>query len=360
MKKLYYLLALIAVGFASCDPLSQTYKDIDAKPAASTLTFSTTTTYASGDAAKTGLSALLNTKYGNLAEGSTASITFPYSTTVVIPTAPDFLLSHVGYTAVAADYSGTSFTTAQAVTFLTAKYPTPVANQLVVLTYNYLESGVTPSTGVITTDSYMFLSGIWTKIYTLSAAQYTAAGRGTNLYFVTNDLPNIPGVLSSLLLDDPMIPTPKVGDVKYVSYKYNGTSQNVLALMFDGTKWADQATFAFLKLNGTWVPDPTVYVNEPAAANNPDYLYLQTTTIGTDAARAGTARYGDFELRTSNAAVWQADEITRALAAILLHKFPTATVGVPYKITYVTYPGSSTTVSTTFIFNGTAFVIPPQ
>lgn len=358
MKKIYYLMALISVVFASCDPLSKTYKDIDANPTARFISFSTTTSYASTDAAKTGIAGLLNTKYADMPEGSTASVTFSYSTTVVVTPNPDNLLSHVAYTLVASDYpSGTTINTAQAITFLNAKYPTPVANQLAVLTYNYVETNVTPAAGVTTTDSYMYIGGVWTKIYTISPAQYTLANRGVNGYFLTADLPNLPSIFNTLLLTDANNFGAKVGDIKYVSYKYNTTAQNVMALMFDGTNWVFKGTLNFLKFKGTWIPDPTIYVNEPAGANNPDYAYLKTLAIGSDAARTSAANFGDFDMRSGNAAQWQDSEVTAALAAILLHKFPTPTVGIPYKITYVIFTGSAVTVSKIFVFNGTAFVV---
>jgi len=363
MKKIYYLLAFIALGFASCKPLSNTYDDLDAHPAIQTIKTYTSTAYASFDLAKAGIPTLLNTKFGDYPEGTSAVVSFPV--TVGSPMVADNLLSHIAYTMVTADYTFTGnsnpyLTATAAINYLNYKYPTPANNQLVVLTYLYFESsGGTASAGNLVTDSFLYLNGAWTKIYTVSPAQYTSVGRGANNYFLTTDASNLVAYFNSFLLNDPVVSaTAKSGDVKYVSYKYTATLQQALPLTFDGTNWVNKSSLNFLKFGGTWIPDPTVFINIPATANNADYTYLATTSIGTAAARANVASFGDFDIRTNGAATaWSDADVTSALAAILLHKVASPIVGVPYKVTYAVYTGSVSTTSKTFKFDGTNFVL---
>ena len=190
MKKIIYLLAFIEVAFTSCDPLSQTYKDLDALPQngksnTMPLAVSVSTSYASIALANAGIPTTLNQQYLQYADGSVANVTFTFATNSAF--VPDATYSHIAYTMVASDYTfpGNTFSDLSAtavLNFLAYKYPTPVTNQLVVLTYNYFESGYTASTGTITTDSFLYLGGAWTKIYTVSANQYAQTNRGSNQF----------------------------------------------------------------------------------------------------------------------------------------------------------------------------------
>jgi len=363
MKKIYYLLAFVALAFVSCNPLDNTYKALDATPAPQTLTLTITTSYASTTAAKAGIPTLLNTKYGDYANGSTATITFPLPTTV--PLVADSLYAHVAYTLLPADYTfpGNTFADLSAsavINYLNYKYPTPAANQLAVLTYLYFETNVTASTGTTTTDSFLYLNGAWAKIYTVSPTQYASVNRGVDNFFSSTDQANFPSYFNAFLLNDPRVmATAKAGDIIYVSFRYTATYQKVLPMMFNGTTWVDKSTLNFLKLNGTWVPDPTVYVTEPAVGNNPDMVFLSGTSIGSAAARANVLQYGDFNIESSSQYYWSDTDLQAAFAAILLHKFPTPTQGIPYKVTYYAYTGSDAAVTKTYYFNGTAFIYTP-
>jgi hypothetical protein len=390
MKKLYYLLALIAVVFASCDPLSQTYKTLDAVPKATAISLTLTSVeykllpssvysyntlnFKSFTDANTYVPAILTTRYPQATELATASISFNVAQSSSSVNVPDSTYTRIATTLAAADYIFPStilngntvpanttayFTAAGAINYLNYKYPTPFANQLAVLTYLYFESGGTAATGNLTTDSFLFLNGAWTKVYTVSAAQYASVGRGTNNWFIATDVPTLTAYINTFLLNDPIVmATAKAGDIKYVSYRYLTTYQKILALTYDGTNWTLKQTLLFLKLNGTWIPDPTVYVTIPVGVSA-DYAYLKTTTIGSDAARANVASFGDFDIRTNGATTaWSDADLTAGLAAILLHKFAAPIAGIPYKVTYYVYNGSVVSAATkTFKFDGAAFVL---
>jgi len=360
MKKIYFLLTVIAMAFASCDPLSNTYKDLNANPSAQIITFGSTTSYASLDLAKTGISALLNTKYGDYPNNTRAIVSTPLLGTFTL--AASTVLAQDAYTLVTADYATvttfTDFNDANVLAFLNIKYPTPAANQLAVLTYNYFLSGATASSGTLTTDSFIYINGLWTKAYTVSAAQYTSIGRGVNFYFTATDLTNLPAYLIAFLQNDPSVMVnAKAGDIKYVSYKTSATAIQVFPLTFNGTSWVNNFALTFLKLNGTWVPDPTISIVEPDTPNDPDYVWLRdNTSIGSTAARTNVAQYGDANIESSSQYYWADTDLQAAFAAILLHRVASPVIGIPYRVTYYAYTGTDAAVSKTYVFNGTAFV----
>ena len=358
MKKLLYLFAFIAIVFASCDPMSKTYKELDAVP--QTVNVYLNNSYKSPADAKAAIPAVLNANatYSDYPEGSVLNVSFGLATSV--PYIPDSTYSHVAYTLVTSDYTfpGNTFTDLSAtgvLNFLAYKYPTPATNQLSVLTYNYFESGYTASSGTITTDSFLFLNGAWTKIYTVSPAQYASVNRGLTNTFASGDLKNIPAYLNDFLKADPTVYSAanQVGDVKYISYRYATTYQKVLALMYDGTNWVNRSTLIFVKKGGVWIPDPSIYYTFVKA----DYAVLANATVGTAAARANVASFGDFNIQSSTSTTyWSPADLQAALIVMLQAKFPTPVANNPYKITYAVYTGTVSNVTVTFVYNGTAWV----
>jgi len=399
MKKIYYLLAFIGLSaaFTACNPLDKTYKQLGDLPAPTvkpvppisvTITLTAadygllpTTNYAntrygfltSGDA-KTGVAAILAGKYPTAADKSTAVVTYGIANPSVI--VADSTFSKVAYTVVnptdytaSASVTGTTFkdySDAQVLLFLQYKYPTPVANQLSVLTYQYYLSGVTPSSGVTTTDSFLYLNGAWVKIYTVSPAQYAAAGHSTYNQFVAGDAPaTIVGYINTFLKADPNVSaTAKYGDVKYVSYNYYASStkstyQRVQVVTFDGTNWVTtpiaSAPLTFAKNNGVWVADNTVNYTLTAA----DYKYMgNNTTAGSVAGRANIVQYPDFNISAStDATYWSDTDIQGAIITFLQYKYgSTAVANQKFIITYLVYnKGATSNVTKTFQYNGTAF-----
>jgi len=352
MKKTLYLLAFIAAVFTSCDPLSKTYQDIDAVAAQmpQTITLTLTTSYASAAAASTGIAATLNSSYTKVPDGSSAAVTYvaPANSTF----APDVTLSHVAYTMVTTDYTfpGNTFsdlTDAGVLNFLAYKYPTPVVNEQVVLTYNYFLSGYTSSSGTITTDSFVFAGGAWVKAYTVSPNQYASVNRGLTNTFVSADVANIPTYLNGFLKGDGAVSiVAKAGDVKYVSYRYITTSNYILPMYYNSTNWNSTPTLLFLKVNGTWIPDPTVYYKLTTA----DTKLIAASTFGTAAQRTNLGSFGDFS-------AWATADIQGGIIVVLTADFPTPKVNIPYKVTYLNYTGGVDVPTVlSFVYNGTAWV----
>lgn len=318
-----------------------------------TIPFTTTT------AAIAGIPTILNATYGQYADNSTAIVTYTLLPTSAAPTAlpiPDVTPAHLTYTMVTADYTfpGNTFTdlsSAAVLNFLAYKFPNAVPYQISILTYNYFETGYAGTSGTITTDTFIFVGGAWVKTYAVSPAQYAMVGRGLTNTFGSADLVNISTYFNTILKSDPSVGVAaKAGDVKYVSYKYNnGTMQEVLPMLFDGTNWACKLTAPFIKTNGNWVLNPAINYTLATA----DYTALANSTVGTAAERAGLS-FNDFDYK-----IWTVDaDINAGIAFILASKFPTAKVNQEIDVTFKTFNPSGTAVKA-FVFDGTNFVFTP-
>jgi len=392
MKRIYYLLAFIAIAFSACNPLDSTYKQLGSLPTPTapatavtiTLTAADYGLLPSADYAKTSLSyktkadaavsipAILAAKYPTYGEKSSATVTYAL-TPVQSVRPPDTLNADVAITLNTTptnDYifPGNTFSDLSAtavLNYLAYKYPTPAANQLVVLTYLYFESGKTASSGTLTTDSFLYLNGTWTKIYRISNAQYALTNNGLNNWFVANDAANLVSYFNTFLKADPTVMlTAKFGDIKYISYRYLTTYQRVLGLTFDGTNWVNTSTpltLSFVKTNGVWVADNTVTYKLTTA----DYTSINTSAlmanINIATARANVASFGDFNIQTPLSATtgWNDADINSVIAVILGVDFPTAVANQKFNVTYLAYNGATISVVKTFVFNGTTFVYTP-
>lgn len=375
MKKniLFYLIGLIAVAFASCNPLDDTIAEIKPVSDDKALVITTTTQYGTPQDANTGIATMLNKSYPQFGNGKKANVTFSFRSNIIKPA--DSVFANIQYTVTTNDYTdaaaavgnGTfkTYSVAQAAAFLEWKYPqaTTPANKLVLLTYQFFQSNATPSAGVTVTEAFLLLSNGWQKIYLVSPAQYAALGRGINNGFTSADVANLPSYFNTMLKTDPSVVAPKVGDVRYVTYKYmqSGTiiHQKIFVLSFDVTgNWAPSLTLAFIKQNDKWIPDPTIYYTLVRA----DYNTIggPTSTAGTAAGRANLAQFGSFDV-SGGANNWTEAQIADGLIMILNAKYPNATVdpGIPYKVTYTLFRGATPTASKSFVKAATGFVLAP-
>lgn len=383
MKKIFNLLSVIAVAisFTACHPLDNTYKELGDLPspeiAPSVVTTSVTlsaadygllptTNYAKTsfyfktlDDAKTSIPVILAAKYPRYADKSSVIVTYANVPTTIKVADSSFV--NVSYTVQPTDYTFTNFSAAQVLTFLGVKYPTPVANQLAVLTFNFFENGA--NTNAVT-QSFLYLNNAWTRIYHVSAAQYASVGKGgNNNNFAAADATLIPSYLNTFLKADPSVSvTAKVGDVRYVSYKYYGgstanTFQRVQPLTYDGTNWVTTpqpaAPLAFAKNNGTWVADNTVnYTLTPA-----DHVTLTTYTFGSAAARANLASFKSVDLRTTSSTSWTSAEIANAVAEFAKNTYKTPEQNQIFNLSYYGYTGTYAYYVVKLKYVGTAFVI---
>ena len=306
MKKIYYLMAFVAVaaGFTACNPTNETYKQLDASPTLSpkTLTYTLTSAdYGLGGSTKLGyftstadantnIPKILNAKfvYG-YDNGSNANITFASSLGNI--TQPDSVYADLKYTLVnKADYlllpgnTFADFSVAQLLSWLPNKYPNPAANEQHILTWIFYPTILTTSpqiypglsiastlsgstTTTLATGSFAYINGAWVQDYFITNAQYAAVGRGQYNQFTSADDATLVSQLNGILKTDAgVMATAKAGSTQYVSFNYYSTgkvtSQRILTLVYDGSNWTHTpatATLGFVKANGVWAQDPTVY-----------------------------------------------------------------------------------------------------
>jgi len=421
MKKNYYLLALLAVTFAfsSCNPLSNTYKELGPAPVktvpAQTVTYSLTATdyklLPSTVYASTSLSFLntadanqyvpviLNSKYGTYPDGSTAGITFNIGTP-----APSIKLADSVYNATVfgtqptgltytlvnnADYlllptnKFADFSIAQVLTWLPYKYTAPVANQLEVLTWIFYPTlsatapqiwpgivvSTTGSPAVTTaTGSFLYLNGAWIQAYHLTPAQYAAVGKGQYNQFSATDDANIVSYLNGILKADASVTaTATLGSIQYVSFNYyqstttakdyKTTSQRVIALVFDGNNWGRAQA----------ITTATAAFNKVSGAwiGDPTIYYTLTSADtklignpnGTNNTTIGTSAQRANLYQYGDFSGWATADLDNAMILALTTDFPSPKANTPYKVTFLLYTGGKD-VSTTYAFtyNGTAWV----
>jgi len=378
MKKITYLMAFVALAFTACQKepalhsvLPSEVKDLTitlkaADYANITSGYPKTTLTIDDDAdAETYIPQILNAEYANLDNGSTAAVTYQKSS-VYYKAAADSVYGDVFHALTPADYKltikYTDFSASQVLAWIPVYFTsigkTPVNNEVLVLSYNYYQEDVTPSSGVPVTDTFMFMNGTWVKVYTVSTTQYAQIG-DASFNRIDSSVPDatIGGYLKTFLKNDPnIIDTVKAGDVEYVSftyYNYPNTYQRVLPFTYNGTDFVTTATTGtvnFVKKNGTWIfvqPLPVVNYTLTAA----DITLISNSTFGTSALRSNLASYGDFE--TS----WATADLQGAFIACLTVDITTPQTNTIYKVHYKLYSGGSDVDTTLgFEWDGTKWV----
>jgi len=359
MKKIYYLMAFVAVAiaFTACNPMDSTYKQLGSLPTPTapaqkfnyTLTAADykilpSTVYASSQLsflttadANQYVPTILNSKYGTYTDGSSATVTFAIGTPAPSITLADSVYNAtvfgtqptgLTYTLVNnSDYlllpgnKFADFSVAQMLTWLPYKYTAPVANQLEVLTWIFYPTlsatapqiypglNVSTTSGVTTAiGSFLYLNGAWIQAYHLTPAQYAAVGRGQYNQFTSSDDANLVSYFNGILKADASVTaTATVGSIQYVSFNYYSsgkvTSQRVIAVVFDGTNWGrvtatTTATATFTKANGVWIGDPTVYYTLGGVGSADNALIVNSgigSSVFATTVMSDLTKYGDFD-----------------------------------------------------------------
>lgn len=371
MKKLIYIAAsFMAILTTSCDPMEDVYDELDAMSPDNYKTDMTLTLspadyeevedaanvpayvwednyFASEQQAATVIPMILEAKYPQLGNGTTAAVTyqklqFNYSdkgasarTSLVLTEKDDYALGGARY----ANFDSWE----QVSTFLKAKFPADSVakpeGRLVTLTYDWYNSSIpNPRTNTRTRD-YYFVNGQWEQTYKVTENDYAAFERNRYNNFTAADEKQLPAIFNKLLKENVLA---EAGNVHYVSYAYyNGskTQQEVMPLVYDGNNWSqvmanitNQATLQFAKKNGIWVPDVTIKYSLVGA----DYAWIADPAngLGTESARTNLSNYGNFSTYS-----WTQEQIVAAIAALIKHKYPNMDEGQKFIVSYDTYPG---------------------
>jgi hypothetical protein len=381
MKKIYYLLIFGAFGLSACQKEPQLVPSTHTTPATvQTLNITlqssdyaqlstgypkTTFSFDNLADANTYIPQILNKEFITSANGSNATVTYASSSLYFKPNA-DSLYNDVYYALTSSDYTllpgntFTDFSISQATQWLPYKYPTPTNNQLALLNFTVYPSTQNPPPPY----SFLYFGGSWRYIYTIQPAQYAQAGVGKfNQFTTSNSEASLANMFNFFLKNDiTIMDTVKKNDYIFVSYNYYVSSsktayQRVKPLQYDGNNFVapyqTTATATFVKANGTWAPDPTVYHTLTAA----DCTLIANSSIGGAAlasVRASLGKYHDFEVGTGE---FTPDLINQALILVLQTDFPNPKVKVDYKVTYLAYTGSDTPVTVTYQYDGSQWAV---
>lgn len=373
MKKIYYLMLIGALGLSACQKEPQLLTDTHTAYSSQqsykvTLTAADygklssgypKTTYSFDDLADANkyIPQILDAEYLNAQDGSNASVTYTQSA-LYFKSAADSSYSDVYYSLTNSDYlllpgnKYTDFSLSQALQWLPYKYPSPVANQLVLLNFTVYPSTQTPPPPY----SYVYFNGAWQMGYTIQPAQYAQAGLGKyNEFTTSNSEASLVGMFNVFLKNDiTVMDTIKKGDIEFVSFNYYVSStkadyQRVKPLQYDGSNfvvpYSTTATATYVKANGAWKPQPIITYT--LTAN--DLTTIANGAAGSASAKANLAQYKDFD------SDWKTPDMDAAVIECLLIDFPSPQTGTIYKVTFPNY-SSPAPNPLNFIWDGSKWV----
>ncbi|CAA0149898.1 hypothetical protein [Tenacibaculum maritimum] len=377
MKKITYLLAILLVAFASCTPLEDIHREIDALPEDPNIgTFEYELTdedyksldlsfgnFSSEADAKEALPDFLAEKYALYGKGSSAKITYKLyfkkdnekSLIVYKVQNQDYLDAGLRHSSISSN--------SQMIQLLNHLYPSPSDRVLVSLTYVKRITGL----NITVENGFIYSNGTWEKSMGLTADDYAAMGKVRSQFSNKEEaLAKIPLFLKNKLQYN----SPEKGYIQGVMYKLFVTDEQdidgdgktndkavysfVVFYIYNGIDWVEYENTIekVLQLghDGTkWVPDNTIrYTLEGA-----DYSLVADnlkSENGYENAASNLANYGNFN-RTGEStgdkptgdSSWNDHMMEKALGIVLEKLNPTAENNQKYIVIYNMYNGSSGT-----------------
>lgn len=356
MKKLFYLLTILGLGFTACEPLEDINKEIDAlgEIISGDAIFALTDddydaldkgfgNFNSTDEAKDLISGLLMDKYPVWGVGSSALVTYK----LYAPRKDEKNL--IIYEVTTEDYDANPDTAQydnfddmdQIYAFLDTKYPAPTDRDLVSLTYKFYNGGLKTLN-----NGFLYLNDAWELIEGFTSDEYAAMGEGfPNFSNEDEALAKIPVFLKDKFKYD----TKVAGDVHAAMYKlYIGggvTESYVVYFIYDGSDWSKynnviEETLQFGHDGTNWVPDNTI----------------KYTLVAADYALVGNDRYGNFDVRSGKDDEPEAARLAK-FNTILLNNFPNSEEGQKFLVSYNIYNGSDGVWTMSVVFDGEAYVL---
>jgi hypothetical protein len=375
MKKITYLLAFVTLAFTACQKEPALHSVMPTEKKALTLTLQASdyaelpsSNYAhsalsfknSADA-QSGIATILNNEYGNLDNGSTATVTYTQSAASFA--VADSVIADDSYTLTNSDYTllpgnkYNDFSVAQLLQWLPYKFPSPANNSLKLITWNIYPSSTSP----VMPYSFLYTDGAWREIYTIQPSQYAAVGLGKYDEFTSSNAATLPQTLGALVNADVSITdTVKKGDIVYVSYNYYESSsadyQRVQPLVYTGSGFAaptsTSVTINFIKSNGTWsYVQPLPVISHTLTTADIAIITSSTTTGASSSLLSNLSSYGDFE------SSWTPAELDAAFILVLQADYTAPATNTNYEVIFKSYQGGSDVNTTyTFQWSGTAWV----
>ncbi len=367
MKKVFYLLAFVAVFFTSCDPLDDVYDELDAQGPGNIIVGEAKFTltdddyddlglnfgnFGSTDQAKSLLPAFLADKFPVWGEGSLAEVTYE----LFAPLQEQD--SIVRYTVTTEDYDSNPETERfnnfddndQIFDFLNVRYPNPVDNMLVSLTYDFFNGSVNEFN-----NGFFYTDGEWKFIPGLTDDEYTLVGERFPNFSNEDEADE---KMPLLLLDKFKFNFPEAGDIEATMYKLfvrdvsdldgdgrtddRTTYSFIKYFQYDGAAWSAydntvNETLQFGNDGTTWVPDNTITYT----IGSSDIAIIASALESTyPNPVANVVRFNSFDRRASSGNYWNDDMLLEAFNALLDSVNPGAEEGQKYVLTFATFTGS--------------------
>lgn len=359
--------AVGALTLQSCDPLDDTYAELDKSGVDNSLVVelnyelldadytslksvsgfaSTNKAFSSEDSAKVLLPAFLSSKYRYEEETSEINVTYNISgvNNKMLPTFVHTLTTE-DYIAVNGTATGNPsvprFTNlnsaASIIKAAEATNKTPLNGAVSKLTFQW-NRPVKDSTVTV-----VYFDGSWTIPTILAAADYTTMGQSNpNFSSIATVNQYLPVFLKSKF---PYSLTEEtVMSVIYALYNSTTrvTTTEVALLKYTGGNWAVingtiKNASKFVVKDGKWVADNTIKYK--LVTDDYKITIAALSLAELPAASANIKQYGNFDMRN-----WKVDQIEKYLGLFADGKFPNATVGQVCQLTYVTYSPSGTLV----------------
>ncbi|MFL0109826.1 hypothetical protein [Tenacibaculum maritimum] len=367
MKKITYLLAILLVAFASCTPLEDIHREIDALPEDPNIgTFEYELTdedyksldlsfgnFSSEADAKEALPDFLAEKYALYGGGSSVNVTFKlYSPKLNEKSLAVYEVTNADYTAQGLRFPNFS-SFSQIEKFLNTKYPNPDNRLLVSLTYDYYNGSVSTLN-----SGFIYVDGNWEMATGITTEEYSAMGEGRPQFSSENEaFSKIPVFMNDKFKYD----AKEAGDVEGIMYKLYVTDEQdidgdgktndkavysfVAFFIYDGVNWSKYSNVIKSSVkfghDGTkWVPDNTIRYTFTDA----DYAYIGTefaNETGYVEAAASVLRYSNFDRRPKGSAYWSDEMLLNAAGKLLDNNDPTAVEDQQYVLIFSIYDGNS-------------------
>jgi hypothetical protein len=360
MKKIFLLLTVFSMVFASCDPMEDIYEDLDAveTPIVGDTVYTLTDddydelelnygNFGSEEEAKLKIPTLLSNKYPVWGKGSSALVTFNLYQKINTYSENVYELSDADHNEITGKTYGNFDKSYHITNYVEAKYPSPEEGDFVSLRYRFYSGGE-----VTLTDGFAYTNGDWEKITGYTPDEYTAMGeRYPN--FSSHD--EAASKMAITLLETYKFNPKSEGDIvtaMYELYKGSGVTKSYTNnFIFDGTAFSEynnviDETIQFGHDGSTWVPDNTIKYTMVAA----DYTLVATTLAaesGYESAASNLGQYGNFNRtgsadgnEASGSSNWNDLMMVRALGIVLDSVAPSAEEGQKYVVSFNYYDGS--------------------
>jgi len=355
MKKIIYLVSILALLFTSCDPMEDINSEVDKQdnPVVGNIMYTLTDddyddlelnygSFNTVDDAKTKIPGLLLDKYPVWGTGSLAQITFNlYKPNSINDEIDAYEVSAQDYTDLGYNYG--NFSSPNDInTFCEWKYPDATRGDIVELTYRYY-------TGQTTVDKIkrIILLDSWKETIEFSDDDYTAMGRLNPNFKYKDDAQHKIGIYLETLLPY-SFENDNIVTIYNWRHKVDGSyviDEVVAPYTFDSTNWnyissVIEETVKFGHNGIVWEPDNTIVYS----LTNDDYTLV------------GNGQYFNFDVRAGKDDETEEARIIK-INTILFNNFPNSVEEQKYLVKYSVYTGSAETWETKVILENGEYIL---